>query len=111
MCLGHHFVHAVCMYRYLLLPTLSLSTELWSVAGLVIPPAMISALPPADSPFQLPVSRLALLDGDVPSVFELSWPITKSLLFAKWLFSSSPLLAIRNIPFLADMPYSIFIEN
>lgn len=69
MCLGHHFVHAMCMYGYLLLPTLFLNTELWSEAGLVLPPAMISALPPAGSPCQLPVSRLALLDGDVPSVF------------------------------------------
>lgn len=64
----------------------------------------IPALPPARSPCLLPVIRPALLDGDVSSGFELSWPIIKSLLFAKWLFSFFPLPDIRTNPFLAGLP-------
>lgn len=62
-------MHATCMDRYLLWPALFLNAGFWSEAGLVIPPVVISALPPAGLPCQLPVSRLALLDGDVSSVF------------------------------------------
>lgn len=81
--------------------------------GLVIPLLMISALPPACSPHLLPVTRLTLPDEDVSSIFELSWPITKSFLSAKWLFSFFPLPEMRAIPFLADppIPYSLRVST
>lgn len=78
----------------------------------MIPRPTISALPPACSPCLLPVIKLALLDGDVSSVSQLSWPITKSLLLAKRFFSFFPLPDIRTIPFLADLPipYSLRVS-
>lgn len=64
-----------------------------------------STLPAACSPCLLPVIRLAFKNGDISSFIELIWPVTKSLLFAKWFY-------IRTIPFLADepVPYSLRVS-
>lgn len=84
---------------------LFLNIYFWPEAGLVISHPTTSTLPPVCSPCLLPVIRLEFQNGDISLFFELIWPVTKSLLFAKWFY-------IRTIPFLADkpIPYSLRVS-